>query len=137
MIHIHGFAAGDKAATCAGAAQDKDGDGIIDVIETEPVSGVTLIPFDEQPAALVIPSDTYPRANAKGAFHYRATVSLTDLNAALKKQFGIEGVHLNKRVIYVHGVAASYRLPATVHSLPGVPATVTLPVACGVIRAST
>ena len=136
MIHIHGFVAGDKAATCAGAAQDKDGDGIIDVIETEPVSGITLIPFDEQPAALVIPSDTYPRANASGAFHYRATVSLTDLNAALKKQFGIDSVHLDKRVIYVHGIADSSHLPPTVHSLPGVPAKVTLPVACGVIRAS-
>src|SRR6185312_15068648 len=103
MIHIHGFAAGDKAATCASAAQDKDGDGIIDVIETEPVSGVTLIPFDDHPAALVIPSDSYPHANASGAFHYRATVSLKDLNAALKKQFGIDGVHLDKQVIYVHG----------------------------------
>lgn len=136
MIHIHGFTVGDKAATCASVGEDKDGDGIIDVIETELVSGVTLIPFDDQPAALVIPSGTYPHANASGAFHYRAAVSLADLNAALERQFGIDGVHLDKRVIYVHGVADRYPLPATVHSLPGVPAIVTLPVACGVIRAA-
>ena len=136
MIHIHGFTVGDKAASCAGAAQDKDGDGIIDLIETEPVSGTTLIPFHDQPATLKIPSDKYPVANASGEFTYRKTVSLSELNAALKKQFGIDGVQLNKRVIYVHGVPDTSHLPATVGSLPGVPANATLPVACGVIRAS-
>ncbi len=136
MIHIHGFTVGDKAATCASAAQDKNGDGIIDLIETEPVSGTTLIPFHDQPASLKIPSDKYPVANASGEFTYRETVSLKKLNAALKKKFGINGVQLDKRVIYVHGVPDSSPLPSTVGSLPGVPAKMTLPVACGVIRES-
>ena len=134
MIHIHGFPTGDKAATCASAAQDQDGDGIIDLAETESVSGTTLIPFHDQPASLKIPSDKYPKANTGGSFNYSETVPLSELNAALKKQFGIEKLDLDKRVIYVHGVPASSKLPATVKSLPGVPASATLPVACSVIR---
>ena len=134
MIHIHGFATGDKAAACAGAAQDQDSDGIIDLLETEPVSGTTLIPFHDQPATLKLPSDNYPKADAAGSFSYRQTVSLRKLNTALQKQFGIERLDLDKRVIYVHGVPDGTKLPATVKSLPGVPANATLPVACGVIR---
>jgi hypothetical protein len=134
MIHIHGFTTGDKRAACAGAAQDLNHDGIIDLAETEPVSGTTLIPFHDQPATLKIPSDKYPSANASGSFTYRETVSLKALDATLKTQFGIDRPHLTRRVIYVHGVPDSVKLPATVKSLPGVPASATLPVACGVIR---
>ncbi|NLB83129.1 MAG: CHRD domain-containing protein [Synergistaceae bacterium] len=134
MIHIHGFTEGNKAATCAGPEQDKNGDGIIDLIETEPVSGTTLIPFHDQPGSLGIPSDKYPVANAEGKFTYKKTVSLKELNEGLKKTFGIDDVQLDKRVIYVHGVPDTPPLPDTVGSLPGVPAKMTLPVACGVIR---
>ena len=136
MIHIHGFTTGDKAASCAGPAQDKNGDGVIDLSETEPVSGTTLIPFTNDPAGLKVPSDKYPVANAQGEFTYKETVSLKQLNAALKKDHSIDGVQLDKRVIYVHGVPETPPLPTTAASLPGVPAAVTLPVACGVIRAS-
>ena len=136
MIHIHGFTTGDKAASCASAAQDKNGDGIIDIGETVPVSGTTLIPFTDEPATLKIASDSYPKSGAGGELKYRATVSVAKLDAALKKQFGIDGMHLDRRVIYVHGVPDSTHLPATVKSLPGVPANLTLPVSCGTIRAS-
>ena len=136
MIHIHGFTTGDRAATCASAARDKNGDGVIDLAETEPVSGTTLIPFTDDPAGLKVPSDKYPVANAQGDFTYKQTASLKQLNAALKKDLSINGVQLDKRVIYVHGVPDTPPLPATAASLPGVPAAMTLPVACGVIRAS-
>ncbi len=136
MIHIHGFTTGNKAATCAGPAQDKNGDGVIDLSETEPVSGKTLIPFTDDPAGLKVPSDKYPVADAQGGFTYKETVSLKQLNAALKHNLSIDGVQLDKRVIYVHGVPDTPPLPATAASLPGVPAAMTLPVACGVIRVS-
>jgi hypothetical protein len=134
MIHIHGFTTGDKAAACAGPAQDTNHDGIIDLAETEPVSGTTLIPFHDQPATLKLASDKYPVAGSGGSFRYGETVPLKALDAALKKQFGIENLNLGERVVYVHGVPDGSKLPATVKSLPGVPASMTLPVACGVIR---
>lgn len=136
MIHIHGFTVANKAATCAGSAQDKNGDGVIDLIETEPVSGTTLIPFTNDPASLKVPSDKYPVADAQGEFTYTQTVSMKQLNAALKENFSIHGIQLDKRVIYVHGVPDTPPLPTTAASLPGVPAAMTLPVACGVIRVS-
>lgn len=136
MIHIHGFKTGDQAASCVSAAQDTDHDGILDLAETESVSGTTLIPFNAHPAALNITGAGYPKANKAGEFTYRKTVSVKRLDANLKKQDGIDSLHLDRRVIYVHGVPASKNLPSSVKSLPGVPATMTLPVACGVIRAA-
>jgi hypothetical protein len=135
MIHIHGFTTGDKAASCATPTQDKNGGGIIDLDETTPVSGTTLIPFNDQPVTLKIASDTYPKANVSGELVYRKTVSAAHLVTSLKQQFGIDSVQLDRRVIYVHGVPDSSHLPATVKSLPGVPANLTLPIACGVIQA--
>lgn len=135
MIHIQGFTTGDKAASCAIPIQDKNGDGIVDLDETTPVSGTTLIPFTDQPVTLKIASDASPKANAGGELIYRNTVSAAHLVASLKQQFGIDSVQLDRRVIYVHGVPDSSHLPATVKSLPGVPANLTLPIACGVIQA--
>ncbi len=133
MIHIHGFPSG-KDTTCAGPAQETDRDNIIDLTETEPVSGTTLIPFNGRPSALNIGGPGYPKANTAGVFTYHRKIPLKRLDTALKKQFGIDSLQLEKRVIYVHGVPASTRLPSSVKSLPGVPAVITLPVACGPIQ---
>ena len=55
LQHFHGFA--DKDATCATSKDDVNGDGYIDLLETEPVSGVTMLPFHSHPATLEISSD--------------------------------------------------------------------------------
>jgi hypothetical protein len=135
MIHIHGFTSGDKSASCAGADQDANHDGIIDLVETGAVSGTTLIPFNGRPIALNIGGPGYPKANAAGEFIYWKRLKLRRLEAALKQKDGIEGARFDKWVIYVHGVPDGVRLPASAQSLPGVPPRMTLPVACGVIRA--
>jgi hypothetical protein len=44
--HFHGFKDG-SAATCANPSADKNSDGIVDLIETEPASGTTMVPFDD------------------------------------------------------------------------------------------
>ncbi|MFO7652767.1 MAG: hypothetical protein R6X25_02990 [Candidatus Krumholzibacteriia bacterium] len=130
LQHIHGFTgAGD--ATCAEAAQDVNGDGIVDLVETEAVSGTTLIPFHADPADLRIAADSYPVADADGRYRYRQQVALPQLQSALQEQLKVASLSLQDRVIYVHGVPAETRLPATVQSLPDVPAHVTLPIACG------
>ena len=35
-------------------AADKNGDGIIDLIETEPMSGTTMVPFHDNPVSMQI-----------------------------------------------------------------------------------
>ncbi|MGH9444516.1 MAG: hypothetical protein ACRD3O_02100 [Terriglobia bacterium] len=132
MVHWHGFLSG-KAATCPGVAADTNHDGIIDLKETEPAAGVTLVPLNGDPAALKIASNTYPIASKTGRISYKQSVSLAALNREMAMKFSGTSLDLDKRVVFVHGVPASTTLPASVASLPGVPAQVTLPIACGKI----
>ncbi|MBY0226240.1 MAG: hypothetical protein K2Q28_10585 [Hyphomicrobium sp.] len=134
LQHFHGFADG-KAATCPTAQADTNGDGFIDLLETETMAGTTMLPFHDQPASLEIASDTYPVADKNGAAKYQHTVLLQDVEKALKEKFESPSLALSSRVIFVHGVAKDMQLPNSVKSLPGVPAQVTLPIACGKIEA--
>jgi hypothetical protein len=131
--HFHGFGDG-KQATCPTAAADVNGDGYIDIRETEPTSGTTMVPFNAAPVSLEIPTDTYPHASSKGTFEYEKTVSLSALQAAFGTKFGGQRIDLDRRVVQVHGVLEMPALPASVASLGTIPARVTLPLACGVIK---
>jgi hypothetical protein len=132
--HFHGFAEGDKQSTCPTASADANGDGIIDLIETEPVAGTTMVPFNDDPVSLNIPADTYPTAGADGTYTYEKTVSLKALQDALAAQFPGQHLDLNRRVVFLHGVPASTSLADTVASLGDIPAQVTIPIACGEIE---
>lgn len=133
MQHYHGFPGGGDA-TCPLPQADTNGDGYIDLIETEPMAGTTMVPLHEDPASLTIASDTYPTADEGGAIRYQQDVSIARLQQALGDKFGAPALELEKRVVFLHGVAPDTSLPASVRSLPGVSAQMTLPVACGVIE---
>ena len=134
LQHLHGFISGEKG-TCAPLKADTNNDGIIDLLETYPYSGKTLIPLNGAPIELVIKSDTYPVADKNGLITYNITIPLDKLKAAIKKEYGIDQLLLEDRVIFIHGIPEKAPLPSTVQSLPGVPAYITVPVACGTIRA--
>jgi len=131
--HFHGFKDG-SAATCAAPSADKNGDGIVDLIETEPVSGTTMVPFDDAPAKMDVAHGSYPKASADGSYTYHEMVPLKTLRASFAKAFGTRKIDLDKRVVYIHGVPADTKLPSTVASLGPIPAHVTLPIACGRIE---
>ncbi len=131
--HFHGFK-NDKAATCATDSADVNHDGIVDLIETGPASGTTMVPFNADPVAMDIPSDTYPKAAADGSYRYEKTVSLAAMRKAFGKAFGKPKLDLDRRVVYIHGVPSGTKLPASVASLGPIPAQVTLPIACGKIE---
>jgi hypothetical protein len=131
--HFHGFKDG-QAATCASMAEDANHDGIVDLIETGKTSGTTMVPFITDPASMDVAHGTYPTADVRGDYHYHETVSLKALDAAFAKQFPGQKLDLAKRVVYIHGVPASTKLPSTVASLGPIPAQVTLPIACGRIE---
>jgi hypothetical protein len=130
LQHYHGFVDG-RDATCAGPEQDTNADGIVDLIETQEVSGITLVPFHKNPAGLNIAAQTYPTSDAQGRYTYRQTVQIPELRQALQQKHQIQDLILEKRVVYVHGVSPDSDLPDSVQSLPDVPAHVTLPIACG------
>jgi len=133
LQHFHGFT-DNREATCPTAAADVNGDGIIDLIETEPMSGTTMVPFHDDPVSMQIVNDTYPKASAAGSYHYEKTVSLKALKAAFAKAFNDPDLDLDKRVVYIHGIFPATKLPASVASLGKIPAQVTLPIACGKIE---
>jgi hypothetical protein len=135
--HIH------TAAACPPASADVNHDGFVDVIEGVPFYGPILIPLDDDLASQA--SGAFPRASGvRGILDYSASASfaalLADLNApdpnpadAVVKLDGAP-LALETRHVVLHGVDAATPLPASVASLPGVPAFLTLPVACGDIR---
>jgi Cu/Zn superoxide dismutase len=133
LQHFHGFKDG-HAAACPDAAADNNDDGVVDLIETEPYAGTTMVPFHDDPVSMEIPSYTYPKADADGSYHYEKTVSLKALQAAFTKKFGSDDLALDRRVVFIHGVPADTALPKSAASLGTIPAQVTLPIACGVIR---
>jgi hypothetical protein len=133
LQHFHGFPNG-KNATCATAAADANHDSIVDLIETEPYSGTTMVPFTEDPVSMEIVTDSYPKASANGSYHYVKTVSLKALESAFSRKYPGQKLNLARRVVYVHGVPSSTKLPASVASLGTIPAQVTIPIACGKIE---
>lgn len=86
----------------------------------------------------------YPVTDASGNYNYNQSAPLAemlaDLRAAdpnpddsLAKLGPDEELNLGQRVITIHGVPATTQLPPTVASTGGLPAHLTLPVACGQI----
>lgn len=110
--HFHGFTDGEDAQP-ATMAQDANHDGVVDLPETEAVSGTTMVPFDAQPHKMDIANDTYPESDDKGYFKYVKHVSLEALKAQFKEVFGTDELDLDKRVVYIHGVPAELKLPDT------------------------
>ncbi len=130
LMHYHGFPE-VRGSICASMDQDLNGDGIVDLIETQPVSGQTLVPFHADPASLDIQVHSYPVADSTGTLSYRQTIARDALAEALRKEMNIESPEFGQRTVYLHGVDADLPLPETVQSLPGVDPHITLPIACG------
>jgi hypothetical protein len=136
LAHVHGFAESDPAdATCPDATADANGDGWVDLIETQAAAGVTMIPLTDDPASLAIQSESYPSASDDGRMNYEQTVDPTALSEAVQAEFDTP-LALPRRVVFIHGVPEGTDLPDSVQSLEGVPASVTMPIACAELDAS-
>jgi hypothetical protein len=132
LQHLHGYTEEDGSfATCPFSGADVNDDNFIDLLETRPFTGITLIPLHEEPASLAIQSQTYPTANSDGEIAYAQTVSIEELEQALQEEHNIDSLDLAQRTVFLHGISQDTDLPDSVESLPDVPAQVTLPVACG------
>lgn len=131
--HFHGFEDG-SIATCVTDELDTNGDGVIDVIETEAASGTTMVPFNELPVSMDIGDNSYPISGHDGTYVYEAKIPMDAMEAAFTEVFGRSGLSLDSRVLYVHGVPSYTELPETVASIGDIPAHVTIPIACGKIE---
>ncbi len=116
---------------------DLNGDGFVDLPETEPVSGTTMVPFNANPETINVPTDSYPHADEYGHYLYEADVPLNELKKHFKEIFNTTDLALDKRVVYIHGVPDSLSLPDTVQgSVLNYGPHVTLPIAVGKIKKS-
>ena len=129
LQHFHGFEDGNEAE-CPEAEADKNGDGIIDLIETQESAGITMIPLHDNPLNLEIKTETYPQAAENGDLKYSTSFSVSEMQNAVKEKYGLENFDFNDFVLFIHSVNEGQNLPETVQSLPGVPAHITLPIAC-------
>jgi hypothetical protein len=129
LQHFHGFEDGSPAR-CPGADADANGDGVVDVTETAPMAGTTMVPFHAHPANMEIQAETYPRADGQGAYSYRHAVPLEAVRSAFQEKFGGE-LALENRVVFIHGVPDDVTLPESVATKAGLPPRVSLPIACG------
>ncbi len=131
--HFHGFPDGHQSV-CPTISADTSHDGLVDILETSPAAGTTMVPFNADPVGMDIPTHTYPHAQQAGTYDYTKTVSLSSLESAFGKVYKDGHIDLSRRVVMVHGVPESISLPATVSSLGTIPSRVTLPLACGPIH---
>lgn len=134
LQHFHGFEDG-SAARCPGADADQNGDGVVDVVETAPMAGTTMVPFHAEPKNMEIAAESYPQADQQGSYSYRRTVALEELRSAFREKFGGD-LDLDRRVVFIHGVPDDMQLPGTAETKAGLPAHATLPIACGELRSS-
>lgn len=122
--HIH------AADRCPSASADTNGDGIVDVIEGVPFYGPILVPLDGDISNTTSEIPTFPLAMGdRGTYHYEASTSVQTLTEALGEMLDLPSRH-----VVIHGVDLETPLPPTVQTLGGLPAQITLPVACGEIR---
>ena len=134
--HIH---VGNR---CATAADDANGDGVIDAREASAATGSALVPLDADLRA----QDAGENNNPTGAgYNYNESTSLqamladlrlpdTETSDDLVKLPVDEDLNLAGKVVEVHGVPAETTLPGTVQGLDDSTAQESLPILCGVIE---
>lgn len=119
--HIH------AADRCPPASADVNRDGFVDVLEGVPFYGPILVPLDGEIGNTTSEIPSFPVATGvSGSYAYTATTLLASLVEAIG-----EPLDLPARHVVVHGVDLATPLPASVQSLGGLPAQITLPIACG------
>ena len=124
--HIHGFLAGD-ASMCPTMAADANDDGVVDVVEGLPDYGGILVTLDSD---ITNGSGTeaagLPRSsNRGGTIRYEMSAPLSEV------EDGLGGaLDAGNRTVVLHGVDPETQLPDA-QSIGELPASLTLPVACG------
>jgi len=139
MQHLQNIFVGPS---CPTAAADVNADGFVDLVEALPSTGKILVPLDGSLDDQASGANDYPSASGTGTYVYSESASLSRFLSDLRspdttpedpiaKIGAEEPLNLGGRVLIVHGVAPTTSLPGTVASIPGVPASATLPILCG------
>ena len=120
--HIH------AGPMCPTDGDDANADGYVDVIEGLPKYGGILVSLDDNiDDGAAAPGLNFPVADASGSYSYSEEGSRAHIQDEIET-----ALKVGTRHVVIHGISPDgMPLPASVASLPGLPAWATLPVACG------
>jgi hypothetical protein len=154
MVFVRMFAGGIRAwhqqgiyygKRCPKMSDDKNGDGIIDILEAMNIVGKMIVPLDANINSQFAGRNLFPLGDLAGYYHYERVASFnrlfedlrsvdSDLEDHLGKLGPEENFSFEKRVIMVQGVTQDIVLPETVAGLGKRKPFQTLPVTCGIIH---
>jgi hypothetical protein len=127
VTHMQNVHVGSR---CPTHADDRNGDGVVDIEEAYAVVGAVLIPLDADINSAVEGEKAYPLG---GAFTYMETASLSKLESDVQARTN-QNLNLGGRVVLIHGVNGGTKMPATVASREGMLMQASVPVVCGTIQ---
>ena len=126
VIHMQSVHTGLR---CPNANDDTNGDGYVDINEAYAVVGSVLIPLDSDLNNQTLGAGIYPLG---GGYTYIEAASLKNLQSDVKSRTG-ENLNLSGRVVLIHGVSPTTRVPTTFRTIEGMSEQASAPIACGVI----
>lgn len=131
-----------EGTRCPTLADDKNGDGYIDILEAEAVLGKILIPLDADISSQRSGRNFYPLGDLSGSYFYERTTSFSRMFRDLKdiknqsdeykKLAEDEGFSIEGKAVLVQGVSQEVEFPETVGSTARYKPFQTLPIACGI-----
>ncbi|MES2529036.1 MAG: hypothetical protein V4598_18260 [Bdellovibrionota bacterium] len=119
--------------TCPTLADDRNGDGIVDIEEASEVLGTKLMALDSNLENAESNLDKFPRTNIFGYFSFSTSGRVAKILPQFEAGSKIDPADL---VVLTQGLPSYVRLPASVRSTQGISATETLPVACATLSAA-
>jgi hypothetical protein len=127
VIHMQSV---HEGVTCPRREEhDLNQDGLIDIVEAKKASGEVYIPLDSDLNSARAGSAVYPLG---GNYTYIENASLSNLMEDMKIRTN-RNLKLTGRVVLIHGVETTTKLPRTVATINGMPKAASIPIACGVL----
>lgn len=131
-------------AICPDMNDDTNGDGFLDFLEANAVSGPILIPLDSDLKSQFKGLNIFPKMNRSFYYYSEAcntSLMMEDLRQSdqyssdmMIKLKSDEELGLRRRVIMIYGTNEDRFLPPSVASFQGYPSQASIPIACGVIE---
>lgn len=140
VVHMQSIRTGNG---CPDISADKNGDGFIDIMEAEAVSGKVFIPLDSDLNSQTAGAN-FPISRTSGKYNYNESASLTSMiadifapdenadDAMVNLEAGQE-LNFSGRTVLIQGVAKTTELPVTLATRDGHTVHAALPIACGVL----
>ncbi|MFL5785231.1 MAG: hypothetical protein ACJ76H_11510 [Bacteriovoracaceae bacterium] len=118
---------------CPSIADDRNGDGIVDIQEALPKLGHLLISLDTDINSESDSHSVFPVSSFLGKYSYSAKGNRATVLSDIEHLFDVRKIDLESAVVLLQGLPTYQKFPNSVESSDSLPASETLPIACGTI----